>query len=231
VNRLHILQRFHDYLAKQAPNLPPEEELQRGIYRLWLERAYQDFVTSELDHREGLRRLPEPGQAGRRLQFLRLPRQGLPEMMNARWEYGEAVRLTRNVRNDGTYPGLDPGAPLVRRGSIGYVVDVGTFLQDQIIYSVNFLDEGKIVGCREEELIGGDEPWTPSRFEFREKVLAAKGLSVGGEVLVPSAPSAKSSRSFATRPAASPTTSISTACRGASCRFPKTPCRPTEAKE
>ncbi len=46
VNRLHILQRFHDYLAKQAPNLPPEEDQQRGIYRLWLERAYQDFVES-----------------------------------------------------------------------------------------------------------------------------------------------------------------------------------------
>ena len=48
VNRLHILQRFHDYLAKQAPNLPPEEDQQRGIYRLWLERAYQDFVESTL---------------------------------------------------------------------------------------------------------------------------------------------------------------------------------------
>ena len=47
VNRLHILQRFHDYLTRQAPNLPPEEEQQRGIYRLWLERAYQDFVTSD----------------------------------------------------------------------------------------------------------------------------------------------------------------------------------------
>ena len=105
-------------------------------------------------------------------------------MMNARWDYGEAVRLTRNVRNDGTYPGLDPGAPLVRRGSIGYVVDVGTFLQDQVIYSVNFLDEGKIVGCREEELIGAEEPWTPSRFEFREKVRARQGLAVGGEMLV-----------------------------------------------
>jgi nitrogen fixation protein NifZ len=105
-------------------------------------------------------------------------------MMNARWEYGESVRLTRNVRNDGTYPGLEPGDFLVRRGSIGYVVDVGTFLQDQIIYSVNFLEEGKIVGCREEELIGADEPWTPSRFEFRDKVKAAKQLSVGGNVLV-----------------------------------------------
>lgn len=106
-------------------------------------------------------------------------------MMNAKWEYGEPVRLTRNVRNDGTYPGLDPGDFLVRRGSIGYVVDVGTFLQDQVIYSVNFLDEGKIVGCREEELIGAEEEWTPSRFEFREKVRSAKGLAVGGEVLVP----------------------------------------------
>lgn len=105
-------------------------------------------------------------------------------MIAARWDYGAAVRLVRNVRNDGTYPGLDPGAPLVRRGSVGYVVDVGTFLQDQIIYSVNFLEEGKIVGCREEELIGADEPWIPSRFEFRDKVRAGRGLRVGDEVLV-----------------------------------------------
>jgi len=46
VNRLHILQRFHDYLAKQAPNLPPEDSARHGIYRLWLERAYRDFVES-----------------------------------------------------------------------------------------------------------------------------------------------------------------------------------------
>lgn len=105
-------------------------------------------------------------------------------MMGARWEYGESVRLTRNVRNDGTYPGLEAGAPLVRRGSIGHVIDVGTFLQDQIIYSVNFLDEGKIVGCREEELIGADETWIPSRFEFREKVRSTRALSVDGAVLV-----------------------------------------------
>jgi len=105
-------------------------------------------------------------------------------MIDALWDYGDAVRVTRNVRNDGTYPGLDTGAPLIRRGSVGYVIDVGTFLQDQVIYSVNFLDEGRIVGCRQEELIGGDEPWVPSRFEFRDKVRSAKGLSVAGEVLV-----------------------------------------------
>lgn len=47
VNRLHILQRFHDYLAKQVPNLPPGDDAQRSIYRLWLERAYKDFETSD----------------------------------------------------------------------------------------------------------------------------------------------------------------------------------------
>jgi nitrogenase-stabilizing/protective protein len=46
INRLHILQRFHDYLTKQVPNLPPGENAQRSIYRLWLERAYLDFVDS-----------------------------------------------------------------------------------------------------------------------------------------------------------------------------------------
>jgi len=47
VKRLHILQRFHDYLCRQAPSLPPDEEAQRTIYRLWLERAYLDFVESD----------------------------------------------------------------------------------------------------------------------------------------------------------------------------------------
>ena len=47
VNRLHILQRFHDYLGKQIPNLPPGDDAQRSIYRLWLERAYKDFESSD----------------------------------------------------------------------------------------------------------------------------------------------------------------------------------------
>lgn len=103
-----------------------------------------------------------------------------------RFDYGDAVRVTRNVRNDGTYPGLDVGAFLVRRGSVGYVQNVGTFLQDQVIYSVHFLDERKIVGCREEELIPADAPWTPSRFEFRDKVRNTVAFSVDGEVIVES---------------------------------------------
>ncbi|MGA7178642.1 MAG: nitrogen fixation protein NifZ [Thiobacillaceae bacterium] len=104
--------------------------------------------------------------------------------MQTRFDYGDQVRVTRNVRNDGTYPGMDVGNLLVRRGSVGFVMNVGTFLQEQIIYTVNFLDQGRMVGCREEELIGADEPWNPSRFETREKVRAALSLAVGGEVMV-----------------------------------------------
>lgn len=104
--------------------------------------------------------------------------------MQFRFDYGDAVRVTRNVRNDGTYPGMDVGAHLVRRGAVGHVVNVGTFLQDQIIYTVHFLEEGRMVGCREEELIGADEPWTPSRYEFRDKVVSRRRLAVDGVVLV-----------------------------------------------
>lgn len=100
-----------------------------------------------------------------------------------RYDYGDEVRVTRNVRNDGTYPGLEVGAPLVRRGSVGYVVNVGTFLQDQVIYSVHFLNEQRLVGCREEELIPADAPWTPSRFEFRDKVKSRIKLAVDGEIV------------------------------------------------
>lgn len=42
VNRLHILQRFHDYLAKQEAGKAPEF----AAYKTWLTRAYEDFVSS-----------------------------------------------------------------------------------------------------------------------------------------------------------------------------------------
>ena len=105
--------------------------------------------------------------------------------MRTRWNIGDTLRLVRNVRNDGTYPGAALGDLLIRRGSVGTVVDVGTFLQDQVIYSLHFLDVDRVVGCREEELIGGDEPWIPSAFEARERVIAAKILALGGDTRVP----------------------------------------------
>lgn len=103
--------------------------------------------------------------------------------MLPQFEFGKSVRLIRNVRNDGTYPGMEIGDILVRRGSVGYVQNVGTFLQDQIIYSVHFLDVNKVIGCREEELIGEDEVWAPSQYEFRDKVTTNRILAVNGEVI------------------------------------------------
>lgn len=101
-----------------------------------------------------------------------------------RFDFGEAVRVTRNVRNDGTYPGMPVGELLIRRGSVGHVIEVGTFLQDQVIYTVHFLDQGRMVGCRAEELIPADAAWNPSRFEFRDKVVCRIDLGIQGQVIV-----------------------------------------------
>lgn len=46
VNRLHILQRFHNYIAKAAP-LPEDEAQLRALYTDLLEQAYEDFVLSD----------------------------------------------------------------------------------------------------------------------------------------------------------------------------------------
>jgi nitrogen fixation protein NifZ len=104
--------------------------------------------------------------------------------MRAAFDYGDEVRVMRNVRNDGTYPGLEMGAPLVKRGSVGYVQSVGTYLQDYTIYGVHFLHEDVLVGCKEEELLLASEPWVESEFEFRDKVRAKNRLAVDGKVLV-----------------------------------------------
>ena len=45
-NRLHILQRFHDYLSHHANEMPDSTEKQRIWHRDWLEQAYHDFVSS-----------------------------------------------------------------------------------------------------------------------------------------------------------------------------------------
>ena len=105
-------------------------------------------------------------------------------MNEERFEFGEAVRVTRNVRNDGTYPGMAIGDLLIRRGCIGHVIEMGTFLQDQVIYTVHFLDQGRMVGCREEELIPAYAPWNPSRFEFRDKVVCRVDLGIQGEIII-----------------------------------------------
>lgn len=106
-------------------------------------------------------------------------------ILEPRFADDEAVRVIRNIRNDGTYPGQPTGTLLVRRGSVGYVRQVGVFLQDQLIYTVHFLQpDNRMVGCREVELIPADAPWTPNRFERGDSVTARLGLAVQGTVIV-----------------------------------------------
>ena len=45
VNRLHILQRFHNYLSKVS--LSEDEAARRVVYTTLLQQAYQDFVKSD----------------------------------------------------------------------------------------------------------------------------------------------------------------------------------------
>ena len=63
------------------------------------------------------------------------------------------MRSRKNIRNDGTVAGVEIGAVIVRRGDVGYVRDIGTFLQQFYVYAVEFVDRGSIVGMRGRELI------------------------------------------------------------------------------
>ena len=56
VNRLHILQRFHDYLQKAADGMPEDEApIKRAVYSKLFIRAYQDFVESNAQPKKYLR--------------------------------------------------------------------------------------------------------------------------------------------------------------------------------
>ncbi len=64
----------------------------------------------------------------------------------------QKVRLRKLIRNDGTFPGKEVGAHLAKKGDVGYVVDIGTYLQTYYIYAVHFIEKGVVVGCRKKEL-------------------------------------------------------------------------------
>jgi nitrogenase-stabilizing/protective protein len=47
VNRLHILQRFHDYLRRHAREMPTDDAGRFAFHRKWLGQAYEDFTRSD----------------------------------------------------------------------------------------------------------------------------------------------------------------------------------------
>lgn len=73
------------------------------------------------------------------------------------FEIGSKVRTRKLIRNDGTYPGQEIGATLAKKGEIGYIISIGTFLQNSYIYAVHFIEKGFIVGCRKKELEAVEE--------------------------------------------------------------------------
>ena len=73
------------------------------------------------------------------------------------FEIGQKVRLRKLIKNDGTFPGQEIGAVLAKKGDIGYIATIGTFLQDSYIYAVHFMETGFIVGCRKKELEAVEE--------------------------------------------------------------------------
>ncbi len=70
-----------------------------------------------------------------------------------RFHFGERLVSRSVVRNDGTFNGKDIGDVLVSKGDIGYVVSIGTFLQQFYIYAVEFTEHGYKVGMRAKELM------------------------------------------------------------------------------
>ncbi len=74
------------------------------------------------------------------------------------FNYGAKVKAKRMVRNDGTYAGKEIGELLVKKGEVGYVVMIGTFLQQFYIYGVEFLESGNRVGMKRRELEWADAP-------------------------------------------------------------------------
>jgi nitrogen fixation protein NifZ len=65
---------------------------------------------------------------------------------------GAKVVSRKHIKNDGTYPLKEIGEILVKKGDVGYVRDIGTYLQQFYIYAVEWIDRGTIVGMRGKEL-------------------------------------------------------------------------------
>lgn len=68
------------------------------------------------------------------------------------FNFGEKVKAKRVIRNDGTYAGKEIGEILAKKGEVGYVVSIGTFLQQFYIYGVEFTESGNRVGMKRKEL-------------------------------------------------------------------------------
>ena len=88
----------------------------------------------------------------------------------AKFTLGQKVELLEDIVNDGTYPHAKIGTLIMPKGSIGYIKDMGEFLQVIRVYEVHFFGAGmdlEIIGCREHELESvGDDFVSEEQLEF-----------------------------------------------------------------
>jgi len=68
---------------------------------------------------------------------------------------GQKVKLLEDIVNDGTYPHSKIGTLMMKKDSVGYIKDMGDFLQVIRVYEVHFFGtnmEVDCIGCREHEI-------------------------------------------------------------------------------
>ena len=68
------------------------------------------------------------------------------------FSYGDKVRSRKHVKNDGTFTGRDVGDVIVKKGDVGFIISIGTYLQQFYIYGVDFYERGNLVGMKAREL-------------------------------------------------------------------------------
>ncbi|VFU09207.1 NifZ family protein [Methylocella tundrae] len=70
----------------------------------------------------------------------------------AKFEWGQRVRATADLFNDGSFPDQPTDALLVRAGDPGEIVQVGSHVETETpIYLVEF-GERRVVGCLADEI-------------------------------------------------------------------------------
>ena len=103
-----------------------------------------------------------------------------------RFRFGERVICRSTVRNDGTFGGKDVGHVLVKKGDVGYVRSIGTFLQQYFIYSVEWVERGYQVGMRAKELCTLDDLPPEVLEKFADRLEILKQIGKGDNVVVKS---------------------------------------------
>lgn len=95
---------------------------------------------------------------------------------------GDFVRIVFDIKNDGTMYGKKRGKVLQKAGETGYISRMH-YLNDDIVYEVHFLENNKMIGCKEKELIDGNMTWNPPNFKKGDFVQSKNDLHYKGTLI------------------------------------------------